>query len=44
MKKNTYAAPMLELISVSREDIVRTSVNRLNNDEVTKIPSIAWKN
>lgn len=43
MKQNTYATPTLELISISCDDIVRTSIGIHSDDSELKIPTIAWK-
>lgn len=46
MKKNAYATPMLEMISVSEDDIIRTSGNKmldlLEDDQTNNIPTLPW--
>lgn len=46
MKKTAYATPMLEMISVSEDDIIRTSGNKmlglLDDDQTVGLPKLPW--
>lgn len=46
MKKTAYATPMLEMISVSEDDIIRTSGNKtlglLDDDQTVAMPTLPW--
>lgn len=42
MKKNAYATPLCDVISISCNDIVCTSIGVKENDSENAIPTIHW--
>lgn len=44
MKKMNYATPLCDVISISCNDIVCTSIGVQENDAGVGLPTLGWKN